>query len=52
MATDTTLVTQYNQRLRLVRDVVQAHLKLDDQAASEFAVQMLHVLDTIPEHVR
>lgn len=52
MTTDTTVVTRYDRRLNLVRDVVKAHSKLGDQAAAELAVQMLHVLDTVPEHVR
>jgi hypothetical protein len=52
MTTDSTVVTRYDLRLNLVRDVVKAHSKLSEQAASELAARMLHALDTVPELVR
>ncbi|MFI5778952.1 DUF6307 family protein [Nocardia sp. NPDC051570] len=44
--------TLYEQRVARVRDVVLKYSKLDDNAATELAVHMLHALDTIPEKVR
>jgi hypothetical protein len=42
----------YNRRLKLVVDTIQLHEKLNDKAASSLAVEVLHVLDHIPETVR
>jgi len=46
------MMTRYERRVKLVQDTLQAHSQLDDKAASELAVRVLHVLDTIPEKVR
>jgi hypothetical protein len=46
------MVTRYQQRVKLVQDVVKAHSGLDDKVAHEIAVDVLHALDTIPEKVR
>jgi len=50
--TGKSMMTRYEQRVKLVQDTVKAHSQLDDKAASELAVQVLHVLDKIPEKVR
>ena len=42
----------YTRRLELVVTTIQQHEKLNDQAASALAVQVLHALDHIPETVR
>jgi hypothetical protein len=52
MASPTTLRTPYDQRLELVSDTIRAHTKLQDKAASELAVHILHALNSIPEKVR
>ncbi|WP_405485784.1 DUF6307 family protein [Nocardia sp. NBC_00511] len=44
--------TPYERRVTRVRDVVREHSGLDDVAATELAVWVLHALDTIPETVR
>jgi hypothetical protein len=43
---------RYEQRVQLVQAIVRNHSTLDDKAASELAVHMLHALDTIPEKLR
>jgi hypothetical protein len=45
-------VSRYDQRLKLVQDILQAHSKLNDKAAGELAVHVLHGLNSIPEQVR
>jgi hypothetical protein len=52
MTSPTVLRTPYLQRLELVRDVITAHSKLGDKAASELAVHVLHALNSIPEKMR
>jgi hypothetical protein len=52
MSTVTTFVSRYDQRVKLVHDVVTAHTKLDDKTASKLAVLVLHAIDSIPEKVR
>ncbi|MFG1791805.1 DUF6307 family protein [Nocardia sp. NPDC049149] len=47
-----TVQTPYERRVIRVRDVVKAHSGLDDNAANELAVQVLHALDSIPEKIR
>ncbi len=44
--------TPYEHRVRRVRDSLREHSKLDDTAATELAVHVLHTLDTIPEKIR
>jgi len=46
------MTTQYELRVTRVRDAVREHSKLDNNAASELAVHVLHALDTIPEKIR
>jgi hypothetical protein len=52
MASPTTIRTPYDQRVELVRDIITAHSKLGDKAASELAVHVLHALNSIPEKMR
>lgn len=52
MTTEIRFMSRYQQRVKLVRDIVQAHSQFDDKAASEIAVHVLHALDRIPEKVR
>ena len=52
MAVEIKSMSRYNRRVRLVHDVVQAHSQLDDAAAAQIAVHVLHALDTISEKVR
>ena len=52
MASPTTIRTPYLHRLELVTETIKTHSKLGDKAASELAVQVLHVLNSIPEKVR
>jgi hypothetical protein len=47
-----TVETPYERRVNRVRDAVRAHTELNDQAASEIAIHVLHALDTIPEKIR
>nr|WP_220101389.1 DUF6307 family protein [Mycolicibacterium helvum] len=52
MASPTTVRTPYLHRLDLVTEIIKAHSKLGDKAASEVAVNVLHALNSIPEKVR
>ncbi|MET0455736.1 MAG: DUF6307 family protein [Mycobacterium sp.] len=52
MASPTTLRTPYENRLNLVKTTIIAHSKLDDEAANLLAIEVLHVLNSIPEKVR
>jgi hypothetical protein len=52
MVTGTTLRTPYDNRLQLVQDTLTTYSALDANTASELAVHVLHVLNSIPEKVR
>ena len=52
MASATTLLTPYDHRVVLVKDVITANSKLGDKAANDLAVHVLHALNSIPEKVR
>jgi hypothetical protein len=52
MTAGTTFVSRYDQRVKLVHDIVTEHTKLDSTTASELAVLVLHAIDSIPEKVR
>ncbi len=52
MTTETLFVSRYERRVKLAQDVVQTQTSLDDKAAFELAVQLVHVLDTVPEKTR
>ena len=52
MASPTKIRSPYENRLNLVKTTITAHSKLDDDAAGELAVEVLHALNSIPEKVR
>ena len=52
MVPQTTLRSPYEKRVRLVHDTLRAHSALDDAAASDLAVHVLHALNSIPEKIR
>ncbi len=52
MTLETLYISRYEQRIRLVKDIVQSKTTLDDKAAFELAVSMVHALDTVPEKMR
>lgn len=52
MTETTTFISRYDRRVTLVRDVVKANTKLDDEAAADLAVRVLGALDGIPAEVR
>ncbi len=52
MAAPSQTRTPYDRRVDLVTDTIKDHSKLGDKAATELAVHVLHVLNSIPEKVR
>jgi hypothetical protein len=44
--------TPYEVRLELVKDTLVAHSTLDEKAAGELAIHVLHALNSIPEKMR
>jgi hypothetical protein len=52
MIPGTTLPSPYEKRLKLVQDALRHNSTLDDAAAAELAVHVLHALNSIPEKVR
>jgi hypothetical protein len=52
MITDSKLRSPYEVRIDLVQETIKAHSPLDDVAARELAVQVLLVLNSIPEKIR
>jgi hypothetical protein len=52
MASPTLLQTPYDLRVQLVKDTIEQHSKIGDDAATELAVQILHTLNSIPEKIR
>jgi len=47
-----TFRSPYEKRLKLVQETLRKYSSLDDAAAAELAVHVLHALDSIPEKVR
>ncbi len=47
-----TFRSPYEKRLKLVQETLRKYSSLDDAAAGELAVHVLHALDSIPEKVR
>ena len=52
MTSDSTLRSPYEIRLKLVEDTLRTYSPLDDAAARELAVHVLHALNSIPEKIR
>ncbi|MET7995834.1 DUF6307 family protein [Amycolatopsis sp. NPDC005232] len=52
MTTDVTVVSRYDLRVKLVRDVLKENTKLDEKACQALAVQLLHAMDANPERMR
>jgi hypothetical protein len=52
MTTESTLRSPYESRVKLVQETLQANSPLDDVAARELAVQVLHALSSIRETIR
>lgn len=46
------MLTKYQLRVLRVKDAVLKHSELNDKAAYDLAVHMLHALDTMPEYIR
>ena len=47
-----TFRSPYEKRLKLVQETLRKYSSLDDAAAAELAVHVLHALDSIPEKIR
>jgi Family of unknown function (DUF6307) len=47
-----TFRSPYEKRLKLVQETLRKYSSLDDAAAGELAVHVLHALDSIPEKIR
>ena len=52
MASPVNFRTPYDQRVELVTHTIETHSTLDDAAAGELALHVLHALNSIPEKVR
>jgi hypothetical protein len=52
MVSQSTLISPYEQRVKLVQDTLKANSKIDDADAGELAVHVLHALNSIPERIR
>jgi hypothetical protein len=49
MTSTTPFVSRYDQRVKLLQDVLKEDTKLTDDKSHKLAVRLLHTLDTIPE---
>ena len=52
MPSNGTYVSRYDQRVKIVTEVLVQHTQLADKAATELAVQVLYAVDRIPEKIR
>ncbi|MGZ6800159.1 MAG: DUF6307 family protein [Mycobacteriaceae bacterium] len=52
MKSGSTFRSPYEKRLKLVQETLRKYSSLDDAAAVELAVHVLHALDSIPEKIR
>ncbi|GAB3500073.1 DUF6307 family protein [Amycolatopsis cihanbeyliensis] len=52
MTSSPVFVSRYDQRIKLVQDVLKEHTTYSDEKCRELAVQVLHTVDTIPEKMR
>jgi hypothetical protein len=49
---ESTFRSPYEIRLKLVQETLRSHSSLEDTAAHELAVHVLHALNSIPENIR
>jgi hypothetical protein len=52
MISESTRPSPYEQRVSLVRETLMKYSPLEDAAAGEVAVHVLHALNSIPEKIR
>ena len=52
MAAEPVVLSQYEERMKMVADVIREHSKLGATTAGGLAVHVLHKLYPIPEKVR
>jgi hypothetical protein len=52
MVSETTIRSPYEIRVNLIQETLTANSPLDDVAARELAVKVLHALSSIPEKIR
>jgi hypothetical protein len=52
MISESTLRSPYETRLKLVQETVTTYSPLEDAAARELAIHILHALNSIPEKMR
>ncbi|MFB9926724.1 DUF6307 family protein [Amycolatopsis halotolerans] len=52
MTSELSFVSRYEQRLALVRDVLEQDTGLTGPACQTLAVRLLHLLDEAPERLR
>jgi Family of unknown function (DUF6307) len=52
MGSKSAILSPYEKRVKLVQDTLTEHSALDDAAAGELAVHVLHALNSIPEQIR
>jgi Family of unknown function (DUF6307) len=52
MASKSTVLSPYEKRVKLVQETLTTHSPIDDAAAGELAVHVLHALNSIPERIR
>jgi len=50
--TSTTFISRYEQRVTFVQDVLRKNSGLEDKAAHDLAVRVVHAIDHIPEPQR
>lgn len=48
----TPYLSRYDQRVKIVKETLRKHSELSDKAAADLAVNVLDVLDHIPEKMR
>ena len=52
MVSQSTLLSPYEKRVKLVQDTLTTHSSIGDAAAGDLAVHVLHALNSIPERIR
>jgi hypothetical protein len=52
MVSQSTLISPYEKRVRLIQETLKTHSSIDDAAAGKLAVHVLDALNSIPEQIR